>query len=240
MDLTERRAILKILESRTDDTNENKEYRREFASIARPIVKELTHLGYEVGSLDELRHVGRPWKSALPVLLKWLPMIQHPGVKQSIVRGLSVPWVGNRATGLLIQEFRKSPPGPGLAWTIGNALSIVSIECFEDQIVELSKNSGYGVARQMIVLGLSRLRTPEAEDAAISLLGDEGVKLHAIVALRKMNSQRAVPAIEKLLDDKRSVIRREARKAITKIVGSGGCRTRKGRVKGRKPTRQLP
>ena len=238
MDLTERRTILKILESRADDSNENKEYRREFASIARPIVKELTDLGYQMESLDELRHVGRPWKSALPVLLKWLPIIQHSGVKESIVRGLSVPWVGNRATGLLIQEFRKSPPASGLAWAIGNALSIVSIEGFEDQIVELSRNPGYGRARQMIVLGLGRLRIGDAEDAAISLLGDEDVKLHAIIALRKMNSQRAVPAIEKLLGNKRSVIRRDARKAITKIVGSGG--RRRGRVKGRKPTRQLP
>ena len=219
MNNTERRALLKTLEATTDNDKENKEYRREFASISRPIVDELIALGYEVESLDELRHVGRPWKIALPVLLKWLPTVQHSGVKESIVRGLSVPWVGNRATRPLIDEFKKSPPASGLGWAIGNALSIVSIEGFEKQIIELSKNSAYGRARQMIVLGLGRLRTPEAEEAAISLLGDEDVKLHAIIALRKMNSRRAVPAIEKLLNDKRSIIRREARKAITKIVG---------------------
>jgi hypothetical protein len=38
-------------------------------------------------AIDDLRHLGRSWKNALPVLLKWLPIVRHLGVKEGIVRG---------------------------------------------------------------------------------------------------------------------------------------------------------
>jgi len=191
-----------------------------------------------------LRHLGKPWKTALPTLLRWLPEIQDVNVKESIVRCLSVPWFGNKATAELIEEFRKYAPihpnlsnpwvgnklrelsdeekngGPffNLAWAIGNALSIVDVTGFEKQIIELCGNQKYGMTRQMLVLSLGGLRSPEAEETAVKLLNDEGVQLHAIGALGKMKSKRALFELEKLLTDKRGAIRKEARKAITKIM----------------------
>ena len=198
-------------------------------------------------SLDDLRHLGRPWKSALPALLRWLPKIEDLNTKENIVRCLSVPWIGNRATAELISEFRKyapidpvraqdlsrlsaaqfikhletvkpRDPSSSLAWAIGNALSIVDVKDFESQIIELCKDRNYGSARQMIVIGLGRFRDPEAQETAVELLKDEDVKLHAIVALGKMKSKRALFELERLMTDSRSAIRREARKAITKIM----------------------
>lgn len=217
-------------------------------AIAGPLLNELAELGYEVDTLDDLRHLGKPWRSAIPVLLRWLTRIDDPNVKENIVRCLSVPWVGNKATGELIWEFKKyapidpehaedisnlssaafikhlgtikrRDPSASLAWAIGNALSIVDVKGFEKQIVEVCRNPKYGIARQMMVLGLGRLRQhPEAEETAIELLSDEDVKLHAIVALGKVKSKRALFELEKLLADKRAAIRKEARKAITKIM----------------------
>jgi HEAT repeat protein len=165
-------------------------------------------------------------------------------VKDSIVRCLSVPWVGNKATAELIEEFRRYAPilpnptnvwvgnkmrelsdeekkaGPffQLAWTIGNALSIVDVSGFEGQILELCRNRKYGAARQMLVLSLGRLGGSEAEETAVQLLRDEGVQLHAIGALGKMKSKRALFELERLVADKRPEVRKEARKAITKIM----------------------
>lgn len=214
-------------------------------AVAEPIIDELHKLGYQVETLADLRHQDRNWKTALPLLLRWLPIVDDDiDIKQEMVRCLSVPWVGNKATAELIEEFKKYAPilpkptnpwvgsqlreipeeekklGPyfSLAWVIGNALSIVDVRGFEKQIIELCRNPKYGAARQMVVLGLGRLRSSEAEEVALDLLSDEQVQIHAIGALAKMKCKRALFQLEKLMSDKRAPIRKEARKAITKIM----------------------
>lgn len=187
------------------------------SALAQPLVRELIAAGYQIESLYQLSHLGRPWKTALPILQRWLPLMDEPAIKEEIVRALSVPWVGNTATAQLIDEFKKADPASSLAWAIGNALSIVSVDGFEKEVIQLALNRKYGQARQMIVLGLGRLRSWDAQEAAVELLNDEDVKLHAIQALGAMKSKRALFELEKLLTDKRAVIRKEARKAITKI-----------------------
>lgn len=240
-------SVRQQIKRRTLDDPEARERLRKHLAITAPLLGELAELGYEIDTLQDLPHLGRPWKSALPVLLHWLPKIEDLVAKQLIVRCLSVPWIGNKATAELIAEFRKyAPIDPGhpqdvshlspaallkhlqtikpadpsasLAWAIGNALSVVDVRGFEGQIIELCRNPKYGAARQMVVLGLGRIRSTEAEEAALDLLSDEDVNLHAIGALGKMKSKRALFELEKLLTDKRAAIRKEARKAITKIM----------------------
>jgi len=215
---------------------------QKYLLIAGPILGELADLGYEVETLDDLRHQGKPWETAIPVLLRWLPKIDDLDLKDSIVRGLSVPWTGNKATAALIEEFKNYAPNrdanpwigkqlralsdeeikasraSSFAWAVGNALSIVDVKGFEKQLIELCRNAKYGTARQMLVLGLGRFRNSDAEDAALELLNDEDVRLHAIIALGKMKSKRALFELERLLTDKKATIRKEARKAIIKIT----------------------
>jgi hypothetical protein len=229
-----------------DDPEKADEIRKS-SEVIKPLLDQLVELGYKVKSLSDLRHQRKPWKTALPILLSWLSNVDDLSVKEDIVRCLSVPWVGNKATAELIEEFRKyapidphhsedvsdlssaqfisylktverRDPSSSLAWTIGNALSIVDVKGFERLIIELCRNRKYGMARQMLVLGLGRFRSSEAEEAAVELLNDEDVKVHAIGALEKMKSKRALFELEKLMADNRAVIRKEARKAITKIM----------------------
>src|SRR3974390_2002855 len=54
---------------------------------------------------------GKPWNAALPVLLRRLPRIDDPSLNESIVRCLSVPWIGNHATA---PEFT----AVGLLWSV--------------------------------------------------------------------------------------------------------------------------
>lgn len=214
-----------------------------FEALTRPLIQELNELGYRIATIGDLRHLGKPWKSALPVLLHWLPKFDDPAVKQQIVRCLSVPWMGSTGTELFIHEFKKyapillrpSNPWTGnrltkvleeekaampffqLAWAIGNALSIVDIKGFESQVLALCSNPGYGAARQMIVAGLSRIRSTKAEEVAIHLLDDKDVVLEAAIAVGKMKSRQALPQLERLLSDEVPIVRREARKAIANI-----------------------
>lgn len=243
----DRDEIKRIAEQiRAENPEKRVAYERHLAA-SKPILDELARLGYDIESLDDLRHQGKPWKTAVPILVRWLPEVSDTEVKENIVRALSVPWVGDEATAELIEEFKKYAPivpqqhedlsdfssgqlikrlqtaenrnpSSSLAWTIGNALSIVDVKGFERQIIDLCRNTRYGTARQMLVLGLSRLRNSEAEEAALELLDDDDVKLHAIGALGKMKAKKALLQLERVLTDKRAAIRKEARKAITKIM----------------------
>ena len=212
--------VVKVARTLAERDPEMQARMRKSMAVAKPIIDDLAKLGYKVETLAELRHQNRDWKTALPVLLRWLPLIDDDlNVKQDIISCLSVPWIGNKATGELIEEFKTYAPTHSMvAWTIGNALSSVDVKGFEKQIIELCGNPKYGMARQMLVLSLGRLRKPQAEEMAVELLNDEEVKLHAIGALGTIKSKRALFELERLLTDKRAVIRKEARKAITKIM----------------------
>ena len=103
------KARQEIKEGAFGDPARREQFRR-YLVIAGPVLDELSGIGYQTDTLDDLRYQGKPWKTALPVLLRWLPKIDDPGVKESIVRCLSVPWVGSQATAELIEEFKKYAP----------------------------------------------------------------------------------------------------------------------------------
>ena len=75
----------------------------------------------------ELRHSGTKYKSAIPVLLRWLPKVAYSSLKEDIIRTLSVPWAKPEATPILLEEFKniEDPTGTGLRWVIGNALEVL-------------------------------------------------------------------------------------------------------------------
>lgn len=212
--------ISKTVAERAAKDPEYAEYIRQVRAAMQPILDDLVKVGYKVESLYELRHQGRTWEPAIPILLHWLSLINIRNLKEEIITCLSVPWTGTRATEYLIQEFKNTAVSDHYyAWTVGNALSIVDVKGREKEIIQLCRNPKYGMARQMMVMNLHRLRRfPEAEETALDLLEQDDVKLHAIIALGRMKSKRALFHLEKLLTDKRAPIRKEARKAITKIM----------------------
>jgi hypothetical protein len=155
------------------------------------ILAELAAAGYRVRSLAELRHSGARYRSAVPVLLHWLPQVTDRKLKGEIVRALTVPWARPAATGPVIEEFRRAdasvdPTGTGLRWTIGNALEVLADDSSFEELAELAQDSRYGKARQMVVLGLGRSRRPEAATVLMGLLDDPEVDGHAVKALGKL------------------------------------------------------
>jgi hypothetical protein len=181
------------------------------------VLKDLARAGVKSTSLAQLRHSGRPWHEALPILSKWLPKVTEPGAKEEIVRTLSVPWVGRSSTAQLITEFKSADSNSSLAWAIGNALSIVDVTGFEKEIIELVRDDRFGMARQMLVMALGKIGGRDAEDAAMSALQDKDLVLHAIDALRAMHSTRAVSPLRELLHDKRLPVRKAAKKALQEL-----------------------
>jgi hypothetical protein len=194
-----------------------------FARASAPIVADLNRAGYEVQTIDELRHSGKRYSDAVPILLKWLEA-SSLDVKEDIVRTLSVPWARPAASQAMVDEFRRlplasDPTGTGVRWAIGNALEVLADQSIIEEMMSIATDSRYGVARQMVVLGLARPRDPRVIGTLISLLDDQEVAGHAAVALGRLRAYEAQSALEDLAKDggRARWVRKEARTALRKL-----------------------
>jgi hypothetical protein len=197
---------------------------------AAPVVTELRLAGFPVQTISDLWNTPLDYRLAIPILLKWLPRIEHDGIKEDIVRGLSVKWARAQATGPLIEEFRRAMPGTTLQWAIGNALDAVADESAFDDVVELVRDRRNGSARQMLVLAVGHMRRAEAATVLLELLSDPDVTGQALVALGNQRASSAQPFIEPYLTHPKAWIRKEARRALAKIARASDSRLAKNRT----------
>jgi len=104
-----------------------KENRAEYTRAAAPLLSELNERGFRVVTLGELRAMGR-YELAMPLLLEWLPKIAHSGVKNDLIRALSVNWAPPETASVLISEFHKIGPSriPDFRWILADALAVVA------------------------------------------------------------------------------------------------------------------
>jgi hypothetical protein len=186
---------------------------------AWPVIQELKQAGFEIESIDELRRSGHSYKPAIRVLLNWLPRIQNPGVKESIVRALSVPWARPAAARPLICAFQAVPStdSSALKWAIGNALEIVADDSVFSETVQLVRDKQHGKAREMLAVALGNMTNPAAVDILIDLLDDEEIAGHALIGLGKLRAQKARPYIEAFLNHPKPWVRKEASKALARL-----------------------
>lgn len=188
------------------------------------LLRELEGIGYSFGSLADLRLSGLRYREAIPALLSGLHSATDRKLKGEIVRALSVPWAKPAATGPLVEQFRlvEDESGLGLRWTVGNALEVVWDDSRFDDLVELARDKSFGRAREMVVLGIGRSKKPEASGVLIELLDDPVVSGHAVKALRKLKVPEARPHLERMLDDERGWVRKEAQRALAALsLGRG-------------------
>ena len=205
---------------RVDGEREAKrqELARRHKLAAAPVIEDLEQAGFSVDSLDELRHTRTTYRAAVPVLLKWLPVVPDAAVKESIVRALSVPWAKPAAAGPLIAEFRNSSdPSSGLKWAIGNALAVVADDTVFSEVSELVRDRRNGKAREMLALALSNMQDPRAVPLLVELLDDAEMAGHAVLALGKVKWRGARPHLERFLDHPKSWVRKEAKRALAKL-----------------------
>jgi hypothetical protein len=196
------------------------------AATPEGLIRDLQRVGVPVSDLWDLVNAKVQYRSAIPVLIDWIsdidarvPDQDRLKVREGLVRALSVPAARPAAAPVLIEEFRRTPDpsGLGLGWVIGNALSVVADDSVFDELVALVDDRRYGKARQMIVVGLARSKDPRVVPLLAGLLGDEDVVAQAVMALGKLRPPEVRPAIERLLDHPRGLVRREAKKALARF-----------------------
>lgn len=184
-----------------------------------PILASLREVGYDVGSLAELRHSGVRYRKAIPVLVAALPQVAESKTLMEVVRVLSVPWAKPAATKPLIDLFRRvdDPTGLGVRWAAGNALDVTWSDDYFDELVGLARDRSFGRSREMLVLGLARSKRAEAADVLVDLLDDPDVNGHAVKALRKVKTHAARVGLERMLGDDRAWVRKEAQRALAAL-----------------------
>ncbi|MHA6525120.1 HEAT repeat domain-containing protein [Tessaracoccus sp. G1721] len=185
------------------------------------LLEELAGVGYPVASVADLRSSGTRYRAAVPVLLRWLDRSEDTFEKEEIIRALSVPWARDDALDPLVALFRSAAltgqENELLRWAIGNALEVLWADSRFDELVALARDASFGKAREMIVLGLGRSKRSEASEALIELLDDAVVSGHAVMALRKLKVPEARPALQRMLDDDRAWVRKEAQRALAAL-----------------------
>jgi HEAT repeat protein len=185
---------------------------------AAPIVTALRDAGFAVDSIADLFNRKLSYKSAIPLLIEWLPRTANRDVKQDLVRALSVKWA-KAAAPILVSEFESASGDDslGLRWAIGNALDVLANDEISDAMLKLATTKEYGRAREMVVLGLGKLTDSRVPDTLIQLLEDDDVAGHAAKALGKLRVKRARTALEAVQNHPNQWIRKEVRKALESI-----------------------
>jgi HEAT repeat protein len=198
--------------------------RERLATVARnkadaaPVVAALRDAGFVVDTVAELFNKKLDYQTAIPILVEWLRRVANPDVKQDIVRALSVKWARHAAP-LLLAEFERAddPTGTGVRWAIGNALEVLAGDEIADGMIKLAMDRRHGRAREMVVVGLGKLKDPRVADVLMNLLADDEVVGHAVMALGKLRARMARSRIEPLLNHPKPWVRKEAKKALANI-----------------------
>ena len=199
-------------------------WRARYDSDAAELIQDLRRAGFDVVGVGDLYNKKLSYESAIPILVSWLPRVTNPIVKEDIARALSVKWARNTdAPRLLVMEFERAEDatGTGLRWAIGNALEVLANDDIADGMIRLATDRRYGKAREMVVVGLGKLKNPRVTDVLLNLLSDEEVLGHAVMALGKLRARAARSRIEHLLNHPKPWVRKEAKKALASIDKAG-------------------
>jgi HEAT repeat protein len=186
----------------------------------QPLLGELAELGYQFTTVSGLRTSGTRYRDAVPVLMRWLPQLQGRSDRDEVVRALSVPWAKPAAARPLLAEFRRAIDDNelGLAWVVGNALEIVADDSVFDDLVGIVLDRRLGMSRQMVVLALGKSKRPAAVPALIDVLDDVEVSGHAVMALGRLRAVSARDRVAPFVVDGRAWVRKEASKALARMV----------------------
>lgn len=190
--MTELEADPDQLVLRAERDRASRERSAHFKEAAAPLLRDLAHAG--IDTTDFARFVNRPFPgviepsyfdavAAAPILLRWLPLIDHAGVKETIVRRLKTKAARGIATDALAAEFRAADDN--LRWVIGDTLQAVATKDQYPALVELAADAHYGHGRAQLFDVLWRVKTDEALEILSRSLEDPDVALVAGSALRR-------------------------------------------------------
>jgi len=164
--------------------------------------------------------------SAIPILINWLeriadqaPVQYYANITEGLVRALAMPSAVDIVNTRLIFLFQNvyDPGNFGLRWTIGNTLSLIYSENFFDDYVSLIEQKEFGIARQMLVEGLSKSSNPMLIEKLYSYLTDDDLSLITVKVLGKLKPPDLVQHLEPLLGDAKNPLKKSIVRTIRSL-----------------------
>ena len=198
-------------------------------TVLEQIIREINELGYDFATIDDLRESRVRYIEAIPVLLRWLPVVTDSTDKDAVIRTLTQPWAKKLALDPLIEEFRNLPFDGELArerWVVGNALDVLWDDSRFDALAELLLDSRFGRARQMIAWGMSKSKRAEATEVLLRVADDPDLTGHVVRSLAKLADPQARPTLQAAEAHKEAWIRKYARKGISNLDRKEGAVSR--------------
>jgi len=162
------------------------------------LIGEVNNYGFKVMNYDDLKAIKRKIKNTIPILLKYLHLLQGNNYTDAILRLLAVKGF-NEATENLLEVYNDKNSKID-KWVVGDTLYSIQDKRFEDKYIEIVSDKGNGDSRQMIVILLGKLRCEKAIPTLINLLKDDDVNGHAIMALGYFKNIELIKYIEPFLN----------------------------------------
>ncbi|CAM2005166.1 hypothetical protein [Acanthopleuribacter pedis] len=189
--------------------------RAKYQAAAKDLLKDLEDIGFSVTSVAALGDGGRKYADAIPILMKWLPLVKYDALRDDIVRTMSVPW-GKPAADLLIREFKRASPGEGVdyRWVIGNALATIAQKRHFPELANIVRDRKNGSDRQMVFLALAKTKHPEAAPVLVAMIPHGEEIGHIFSALRRLKARVPRELVEPYLNHEFPLYRKQAKKLL--------------------------
>ena len=140
------------------------------------LIEELRGLGYNIQNAVDLELLnGRYQKSALSVILRYIPLIDDRRKKDALISLVALPGFVE-ATPILLDEYKKNTDS-NILWVIGNTLLIIGDKTIALELIDLlehKKNIDHPadwpdvpktpelIAKEMLLWALGKTRDPRA------------------------------------------------------------------------------
>jgi hypothetical protein len=123
------------------------------------LIDELAVLDIKINSIWDLVNTKSKYPKAIPVLIKYLPLVNYDKNKEGIIRALTVPEAKGLVVPLLVKEYLQLPnEKENLRWVIGNAVNVVITKSEVADIFPIVLNKENGLSRQMFVSALGKIK----------------------------------------------------------------------------------
>lgn len=179
------------------------------------LLKDIRAKGVDISSINDLIKMDKRFKDLVPIVVEHLKNIEDESDKEFLIRCLGIKGFTD-ATEQLLEEFNKTDTIT-FKWAIGNSLAIIEDKSHVNELLEIAQNKEHGIARQMIVVALGKMKVKEAFSVLIKLLEDDDLVGHAIGALAYYNDPAVIQYLIPLESHKVGWIKKEASKVIEKL-----------------------
>jgi hypothetical protein len=128
---------------------QNREREQALQKEQMPLLSDLKNLGIEIETVWDLVNTSENYSVAIPVLVQHLSGPYSAGVREGIIRALTVDYAGSNVLRALVDEFKKQNDDSetSLKWVLGNAIATVAKPSDANTLISLAVDRSHGKVR---------------------------------------------------------------------------------------------